>query len=82
MPTNRNLRNWTERNQGPMPQSDPQSTSNSQALDVGQSQEGDETSGSVRGEPGASGNRADGTALGSGSIGGTGSLSSKDRPKA
>ena len=82
MPTNGNLRNWTERNQGPMPQSDPLSKNNSQALDIGQPKEGDETNGSVRGEPGASGNRADGTSRESENIGGTGNLSSNGRPKA
>jgi hypothetical protein len=34
MPVDKNLRDWTERNQGVMPQSDPRSRNASTALDI------------------------------------------------
>ncbi len=79
--SNPHLRNWAVRNQGKMPQDDPKSEKHSSDLDIGDASEGVDRSGAVVDQPGASGNRANGTAGGSGSIGGTGSIS-EDQPKA
>jgi hypothetical protein len=67
------LRDWTERNQGPMPQADPLSKHDTTGRDIAKPSEGQGPNGDVTGEPGASGSTGSGTHPGTGSLGGTGS---------
>jgi hypothetical protein len=73
MANEKNLRDWTERNQGRTPLSDPQSKLDTGERDIGKPDEGLGPNGDVEGEPGASGSTGTGTHPGTGSRGGTGS---------
>jgi hypothetical protein len=54
MPREQDLRDWKERNQGPMPQADPESKRPA-GRDIARPGESDGPNGDVEGEPGASG---------------------------